>query len=342
MHITMFTNIQILRALAAILVVFHHAAPHYHAMSGNFAWFSYIASYGFTGVDIFFVISGFIIANTTFQKKRTWLSAKLFLHHRLARIFIAYWIFLALTWIIFALFSPGKLINIDLLGSIFLINTNMFELLLPISWSLTYELYFYFIFVLLFAFPVGLVKVLIHVLLACMLLRIKFIWIDSGFAYFFLSHFLVEFLAGAILYIHRERFNSLWIALILALTSIIGYVYGIQTEALNNSPRVLSFGVGAIALVGLAITLENCNLRCTIERLIDIGNASYTIYLSHLLFLTLFYSSGIRNFLSNQYWLIGEIGFFTYIAVIVLISILFYKKIEFPIYKKMISNSKAD
>jgi exopolysaccharide production protein ExoZ len=338
----MFTNIQILRALAAILVVFHHAAPHYHAMAGNLPWFSYIASYGFTGVDIFFVISGFIIANTTLKKERTWLSAKLFLHHRLVRVFSVYWIFLALTWIVFALFSPNKLINMDLFGSIFLINTNMFELLLPISWSLTYELYFYFIFVLLFAFPIGLVKFLIHVLLAAMLLRVKFIWIDSGYAYFFLSHFLIEFLAGAVLYIHRERFNRPWIALVLAIVTLIAYVYGIQTEALNNSPRVLSFGLGAIALVALAITLENCNFRCTIKILLDIGNASYTIYLSHLLFLTFFYSLGIRNFLSNQYWIIAEIGFFGYMAAIILISIIFYKMVEFPIYRKMTSSNKVN
>jgi len=220
----------------------------------------------------------------------------------------------------------------DIAGSIFLTNTEIYKLVLPINWSLTYELYFYLLFTLRFATRLNAVKIIMHIILFLMFLRIIFIWVDSGLAYFFASHFLVEFFAGVVLYIHRERLNNPWIAVIFALVAIISFAHGVQINALNNVVRIFTFGVSAISIIAVAITLENCKIYLANKIFIRIGDASYTIYLSHLLFLNIFYFSGLRTFLSTENWIIAEAGFFAYIFGIVWSSIIIYKKFEFPFY----------
>ena len=329
----MFANIQLLRAIAAIFVIFHHIAPHYQAMGGHLKSFEIAASWGFTGVDLFFVISGFITAHTTFHKERTFSNAKTFVRHRASRIFLGYWPFLGFAIVLTSLLSPRSLQDFDLLGSVFLTSIDINRLLLPISWSLSFELYFYAIFTLLFALPAKAAKWAIHIALAAILLRMKFIYIDSGPQYFFFSHFLAEFFAGSVLYIHRDKLKSPWMALVFATAIPVAYAYGINWDARNNVARVITFGSGALFIVALAITLENCKIYKARQWMVGIGDASYTIYLSHLSLISIFWYSGLRTFLSHQHMLVAEACFFLCIAAIVLISIVFYRKVELPVYR---------
>jgi len=57
-----------LRAIAALLVLLHHTLPHYEVMGGSLSFIKQLSSWGFVGVDIFFIISGFIMAYTTIDK----------------------------------------------------------------------------------------------------------------------------------------------------------------------------------------------------------------------------------------------------------------------------------
>src|SRR3954471_15137123 len=79
-------SIQALRAIAACAVVVLHAYPDVHAPLGN-------AGYGAAGVDLFFVISGFIIANVA--QGRT---SDEFLRDRLWRIYPLWWV-AAVPWL---------------------------------------------------------------------------------------------------------------------------------------------------------------------------------------------------------------------------------------------------
>lgn len=143
-------NIQVLRAFAALLVVLHHFLPQFDVMGGKNALVTFISTWGFTGVDIFFVISGFIMVYTSFDKERGYDVAKTFLIHRLSRIFLGYWpFFLAMLFTLYR-YEPVHLQTLDIFGSFSLLNANMFQLVLPVSWSLSYELYFYMMFVLTF------------------------------------------------------------------------------------------------------------------------------------------------------------------------------------------------
>src|SRR5205807_1003674 len=81
----MIFGIQMLRGLAAIMVVFAHIHPQLEHFGGPMlSWLSI----GGSGVDIFFVISGFIIWMTSQSPQMT---AKDFLMRRAIRIVPLYW-----------------------------------------------------------------------------------------------------------------------------------------------------------------------------------------------------------------------------------------------------------
>jgi hypothetical protein len=77
-----------LRALAAILVVFHHTTEHYSRMGGTNPVLLFVGRFGFTGVDIFFVISGYVIAHTTRSIAGTATNIADFFERRFFRIYL--------------------------------------------------------------------------------------------------------------------------------------------------------------------------------------------------------------------------------------------------------------
>ncbi|EKY3117280.1 acyltransferase family protein [Cronobacter turicensis] len=134
-------SVQYLRGIAALLVVM------YHFSFFTPAWFSSLFANGMIGVDVFFIISGFIIYFSTNRREEC--SPSVFLIKRIARIY--------------PLFLVALLANISLLsGHIsaeqlirgLLVLHNDYTLpapafgfnLLPPAWTLTYELAFYALF----------------------------------------------------------------------------------------------------------------------------------------------------------------------------------------------------
>lgn len=97
----------------------------------------YLLPSGYKGVDIFFVISGFVMYYTTSIVKRT--SAVVFIVNRLTKIFLLYWL------VLFAFyFIQPYPVNRSLVATVLLIPRHV--MLLGVSWSLSYELYFYLLF----------------------------------------------------------------------------------------------------------------------------------------------------------------------------------------------------
>ncbi len=335
-------NIQMLRAIAALLVVFHHALPHYAVMGGEITLISSIGEWGFLGVDIFFVISGFIMAYTTFNKERTFLNAKIFMKHRLFRIYLGYWPFFFVMLALFFVTNPQKISDLDVVGSFFLINVDMFQLVLPISWSLSYELYFYFLFLFTFIFSIKQLYVLIPVFIGLILFLVLYSFFNSEFQqHFFYSHFLLEFFAGVLLYMYKDHLMRSWILPVSLLIVIIAYSYGITYETKNGLFRVLTFGTGALFIVLGALILEQKNLYRAGKQFEALGNASYTLYLSHLIIIQLFYLFGLRGFFSSEGVVLPLIGLFVMIALTVIFSLLYYQKIEKPVYQKAIRYKRA-
>lgn len=332
-------NIQMLRAVAAIMVVFHHAIAHYEAMGGKITIIQTISEWGFLGVDIFFIISGFIMAYTTFNKERNFINAKTFFKHRLFRIYLGYWPFFFMMLITLYMTNPQQLSSLDIIGSFFLINADMFQLILPVSWSLSYELYFYFLFLFTFLFSKEQLYFLIPGFIGIILFLVLYSFFNSGFKQsFFYSPFLLEFFAGVLLYMYRSYLTKLWMLPLALLLAIIAYGYGITYEEKNGLLRVLTFGMGAFFIVLSALILEEKNLYHAGGKFEALGNASYTLYLSHHIILQYFYFTGLRGLFTHDNIIAPLMGLLIIILLCIIFSLIVYQKIEKPIYQKAIGH----
>lgn len=150
-----FYGIQALRFIAAALVVVAHATQavsiRLQGGDGQSYW-----ELGTFGVDIFFVISGFIMATTTNRMPGGWVFALEFMRRRLIRIVPMYWIYTSLKLLAVGLVagsSTKPFPTIDhIVASYFLVPypdaSGELWPVLPVGWTLTFELTFYIAFAL--------------------------------------------------------------------------------------------------------------------------------------------------------------------------------------------------
>ena len=121
----MLNSIQILRALAAWLVVGHHYIQIFYSSNVSGVIPVTLHNYGALGVDLFFIISGFVIYASTSNKPIT---PGAFVQNRLARIAPAYWLFTLITAAVL-LYAPGS-IPLTAFDSLFLLKSMFFERIL--------------------------------------------------------------------------------------------------------------------------------------------------------------------------------------------------------------------
>lgn len=140
--------LQVYRGIAALLVVLFHINQMSVERLGQVTFFNLFEA-GWSGVDYFFVLSGFIMVyvhrSAIGQKNQL----KSFLVKRAVRIYPIYWI-ITLIVLCFFLVIPGFANNNDLnfgriLVSLLLLPQND-KPILDVGWTLVYEIYFYFLF----------------------------------------------------------------------------------------------------------------------------------------------------------------------------------------------------
>ncbi len=274
-------GVQYLRGLAAMLVVMHHL------------YFS-DTQLGPFGVQIFFVISGFVMWYTTAKAN---VSMATFWRRRLVRIVPLYWIFLS-TLLAIALSMPQFLkTTVIQLGAVvqsFLFiphyHTVQRELIAPIlipGWSLNYEMFFYFLFGAALLLRAGALRaILVGLILWSLVLIGALLNPKDAVAATYTSPALLLFLDGIGLAIVYGASNFRITLLGLALICV---------DAVMRSSRAPDFGLSGgfgellpVAIVAVTIALERWLRRVPNVALHTIGNASYSIYLSHIFFLRLF------------------------------------------------------
>jgi len=137
-------GIEACRGIAATAVVFYHAARH---LDHNYGVPFLIRTFqfGHAGVDLFFVISGFIILYVHYNDIGRPARLGHYLRRRFTRVMPTYWIALALTVALDTGGHKGCPSFVDLAWSASLLPSNH-ELLLGIAWTLRYEIGFYAIF----------------------------------------------------------------------------------------------------------------------------------------------------------------------------------------------------
>ncbi len=337
-------NIQLLRFLAALAVVLFHAQPVFSPGGKGGA-----ANIGFAGVDVFFVISGFIMWYTT-RGMQGPADAGWFIRRRFARIFSGYWPYLFIAWVLLAVFEPQQLARKSLLESFLLLPIPIGDRILPLSWTLTFELWFYLLFALLIFLPRHWMGRLV-VWLVLLLVLLNGVGVAAlGFydASFFgsvppslrlmISPYVVEFLAGCLVaraFMAGFRLSPLFSLILAAAFFAAGWLYDEQVlgggldQGYHVVERVLFFGTGSVALVYAMAEFERRGLRVWPLLGRWLGGASYSLYLSHtlLFFLVLHLPLDAER---QESW-----SMLIAVLLVIAYSLLHYRWIEQPLYGLM-------
>ncbi len=345
-------NIQLLRFLATMAVVLCHAIPHYSAAGGTGfdTLFRFLPVAGNVGVDAFFVISGYILWVTTSRRTGTGASGR-FLYRRATRVYLGYWPFLLMLLGMRLWYHVPIPADADWWGSILLTQNESRLLLLPVAWTLSYEIYFYLVFALLLLLPrTWRVRGLL-LWLALFLLAMAMLWlvfnghlrhgerVVSRVCGFVLSSYCLDFIGGCLLACHLERGGSISKPLCGGIFGVLmgGVVYcyvldDLGARVVMDFPyrRAGLYGVSAIALVALMAGLEKEG-RVFVPRLsLLLGNATYSTYLSHTIVLEWFYHVGLRTAVSAGGYSPRLFIVFALLAVVAY-SIVHFRVIETPL-----------
>ncbi|MCF6288287.1 MAG: acyltransferase [Proteobacteria bacterium] len=321
MHNNTLINIQFLRAIAAIAVVLFHTSAHFFAIDGKTTGnvFSFFSSFGYAGVDVFFVISGYIIWISTHKISGLY-GVIGYIYNRATRIYLGYWPYFFILLGLAYFYAPEFLKNTDYIGSFFLTQPYFSKLLLTVSWTLRYELYFYLCFALLLLLPRKYTLTILisaFVIIICVQLYAVFIvnmyhpdnfHKATSLYSFYLSPYCLEFLLGCFAgyYFEKHRVKNLLPIVFLAVVSFILALYfqtNYLTENLSSgyfvNQRVLFFGTVSILLLVILIELEKRRVVIMPRLSLLLGGASYSIYLSHTIILYFLYKFGVRDYFKS-------------------------------------------
>ena len=291
-----FRGIQALRGLAACMVALFHStqiwSEHTWRSLNSIAWLN-----GAAGVDIFFVISGFVMTVSSVGKQSAH-PGKDFLERRLIRIAPLYWIVTSVVLVQLLLhmhpvFEPGGKYAATTLG--YVVSSYLFipyrnslgviNPLLVVGWTLTFEMFFYLLFAAALGLRINVVRFLtpLMVVLAVVGMFRQRSWPAITVL---ASPLLLEFLAGVLLgYAVVRGFEMRW-----ELAAGLGVV-GLAAIAVVRAPetytmRVVVWGLPAVLIVLSAAMLED-RFGGLVPRWAQLlGDASYSLYLFHLLILS--------------------------------------------------------
>ncbi len=286
----MLNSLQTLRAIAAWLVVLHHFAQIFFNFEEANWFVIFFANYGVLGVDLFFIISGFVIYHATARKTVT---PGHFMLHRVARIVPAYWLFTLLTALL--VYSFDGLIRLTELEPWFLLKS-MFFLpaanpsgiglypLLTVGWTLNYEMVFYLVFCLSLFLPKH--YRLIGITLGIVCIQMGLSRLGGAFA-FYSGKLMFQFLIGIAVGVMYSRGWVQRVSLPLAIGMIIVSCLIIAAKEYGFA----YFKIGISLIVIAAISQEKWFQRLRFMR--ALGDWSYSTYLSHVLVLSIAYRASM-------------------------------------------------
>jgi exopolysaccharide production protein ExoZ len=282
----MIYNLHLLRALAALAVVYFHTTSE--------AGLALPINIGAHGVDVFFVVSGFIIAFTGVR------SSQGFLRRRLIRIVPFYW---TTTLVVFALalLFPHLMHTTQadftqlVCSLLFIPRDTSYAGIMPVlilGWSLNYEIYFYLLFALALLIDKRRAPIVCMALIATLAAAVVWSGTTEPSLRFYARPLVFEFCYGiACFYLLElaERHIDLlreWpsfrgVLLLLAVVALCAL--GLEEyHAGWGLPRFIVAGLPATLLVLSIVLLERvCGLRAQSKAVVALGEASYILYLIH-------------------------------------------------------------
>jgi len=241
--------IQYLRGIAAMMVVWHHS-------------FTGWIDFGPSGVDIFFVISGFIMWVTTWDKPA---APSRFMALRIVRVVPMYWLAtICMAFVVGWAGTPKSLAFIPYDPSPVLYQ----------GWTLNYEMFFYAVFAASLWMPK---RYRLTALLGCIAALVGVGYAlkpSNAIAMTYTSSLLLEFAVGAVIgyaWVTQRRLPAA-VAVVCAVAGVILLFKGVPLHGWSQKAGAVLLVAGCLNLV--VLHGEN-------GALMQLGNASYSIYLIH-------------------------------------------------------------
>lgn len=259
-------SIHYLRALAATMVVVTHlysfAAVPVAEGGDRYEWLRH-------GVAIFFVISGFVMVESTRGGAQ---SPAAFMWRRFVRVVPFWWVMLSIWVLIGAKFTWPWLASSYALVPMLNPLTDSYEPVLGPGWTLFFEMAFYVLFALALFLPRR-VGIWLVVAILCLLPLLRgLVPAGMGSLSYYMNWHVVEFAAGIVIAYCRIRLPWPFLPLGLAALWLLD---GAQWHPL------LAMGLPAALVVAGARGLDGRLPQWRIGELL--GDASYAIYLSHMI-----------------------------------------------------------
>lgn len=287
-------SLQLLRAVAAIAVVLYHATVICEPFMGQSVFHGLFLS-GYKGIDLFFVLSGFIIA--TVHNRDLGHPGRLanYLFNRISRVYPAVIIMTLAALVVYASgfggsVKDGKLSVGNFVSSILLL-PHLGSPLVNVSWTLKYEMIFYMLFALcLVNIRLG-AAVLVIWQVATAIIAMSHNYQPTTLMNYYFQPIVLDFGIGiltAAAFMRLENGRSLRLRIgatvggVLATSSILAFYFmPLSVASQHGVAYSLGFGIASGVLI-LSLSLLERNEKIRIPGLaIMLGDASYSIYMVH-------------------------------------------------------------
>ncbi|WP_415325241.1 acyltransferase family protein [Chryseobacterium sp. MMS23-Vi53] len=312
-------NLQILRGISALLVCCYHFREYINFENlklGNILFIN-----GSIGVQIFFVISGFIMAFTTKNldvSKNISTKASSFFKKRIIRIVPLYYL-LTLAWMViggsFLFYFERENFSRLFYSVLFLPQKNTFPVLY-LGWSLNYEMFFYFIFGLSLFFKEKRYIFIGSFFFVSYLFGLIFN-LENAYLQMVTSNLNLFFVAGILLFfiLNKYPITKKWGAIISSIGILFFCLMFFNIITVTNQLLLLII----ITLFVLSFLMFDYTFQFKGNRaLIFLGDISFSLYLSHPFVEIFFRHFKIEGYLNIPYLI------FKIFVVIFVAGVLYY------------------
>jgi exopolysaccharide production protein ExoZ len=318
---TFLRSLHAARGVACIVVVVAHVAVWEEPLGLKFL--QWVQWFGYAAVDVFFVLSGFVITYTQWDKAGQRDRVREYFRARFLRVYPLLWVLLPIAVLQVQLSTGEPLVQYKdgpvsrwLSWSLLIphVDVNPY---LPSAWTLPYEVFFYILFGLLLFLGK---RLLVVGLLLWGTLPLVLPHFTHPLAHVMVSPHVWEILFGCGA-AGLVRAGHLGFGRCCILFAVLWSVVGVLVRNPNTTPTFLSadpwarlfiFGVSAVVLVyGLAAC--EVQRRWHIPRWLNFcGDASYSIYLGHVPCCSLLFSTTLRHWPHTKFphllWVLCMIG----------------------------------
>lgn len=336
-----------LRFLAIAIVIFYHVQLFYVAFNvGNFDYNNftyYFFKNGFKGVEIFFVISGFILAMPFakhYLKAGTKPIIKNYYIRRLTRLeppyFLALLIFFSLH-LLKGVYSFDDIFHGLLQNILYIQNFSPFEnaqgMMGAITWTLEVEVQFYLLAPLLaiiFSFD-KLQRRLLLLAAIFVIPVINTLWVvQYASIYTYIFYFLIGFLIADLYLTEKRDWVEGKIGFFIGLTALV-VLYFIDIDQLLNK---LLFIAALFLFIYSSLTVPIWRNIFSLKIFTTIGGMCYSIYLFHTVLISIFGHKTVLLKISDSYEINIVIQIILLLLPILIISSIYFILIEKPCMDK--------